>query len=110
MTAIQIILTAGLIVTGIYMYLRLRTSLTDVLLIVLFIAIGVFFVLFPDFTNRLAKLAGVGRGADLIFYLGFLFMFFLILKLYSRIRKLEQHLTESVRKKSVEEVKELGEK
>jgi hypothetical protein len=110
MTTIQVILTVGLIVTGIYMYLRLRTSLTDVLLIVLFITTGVFFVLFPDVTNRLAKLAGVGRGADLIFYLGFLFMFFVILKLYSRIRNLERHLTESVRKKSIDGAEELGKK
>jgi hypothetical protein len=110
MTAIQLILTAGLIVTGIYMYLRLRTSLSDILLIVLFIVAGIFFVLFPEYTNQLAKLVGVGRGADLIFYLGFLFMFFVILKLYSRIRKLEQHLTESVRKKSIDEAKEPGKK
>lgn len=107
MTAIQIILTAGLLVTGIYMYLRLRTSLIDVLLIALFIIVGVFFVLFPEYTNRLAKLVGVGRGADLIFYLGFLFMFFVILKLYSRLRKVEQTFTEMVRNKSLEEAEEI---
>lgn len=106
MTLIQVILTAGLIFIGLYMYIRLRTSLFDVLLIFLFIIIGILLVLFPDFTNKLAKWTGVGRGADLVFYLGFLFLFFVILKLYSRIRKLEQHLTSKLREESIDQAKE----
>lgn len=103
MTAIQVILSSGLIFIGLYMYLRLRSSLVDVMLIVFFITGGVFFVLFPDFTNRLAHKVGVGRGADLVFYLGFLFLFFIILKLYARIRRLEQHLTKTIREETIKE-------
>lgn len=108
MTIIQVTLTMCLIIIGVYMYIRLRSTLLDVILIFLTIGTGIFFVLYPDYTTRLAHWVGVGRGVDLLVYLGFLFMFFLIVKLYSRIRKMEQQLTEIVRKKSLEEAVEPG--
>lgn len=103
MTIIQILLVAGIILLAAYMYRRLRSTLLDVLLVILFLITGIFFVLFPDVTNKIAHLVGVGRGADLIFYLAILFLFFLVLKLYSRLRKVEQRFTEFVRNKSIEE-------
>lgn len=107
MTSIQVLLVAGLIFIGIYMYVRLRSSIIDILLIVLFMFIGVALVFFPDFANRLAHWLGVGRGADLVFYISILFLLFLVLKLYARIRRIEQQLTEIIRKKSVEEGRKL---
>ena len=83
MTIIQIILTIGVVVLAIYMYLRLRSSLFDVILIGLFFAGGIFFVLFPETTTDIAHWVGVSRGADLLSYSSILFLFFLILKLYS---------------------------
>ena len=106
MTIIQIILTIGVAIIAIYMYLRLRSSLFDVILIGLFFALGVFFVLFPETTNKIAHWVGVSRGADLLFYSGILFLFFLILKLYSRLRRVEQKFTELVRNKSIEEAED----
>lgn len=106
MTIIQIILTIGVAVIALYMYLRLRSSLFDVILIGLFFAVGVFFVLFPETTNQIAHWVGVSRGADLLFYSSILFLFFLILKLYSRLRRVEQKFTELVRNKSIEEAEE----
>ena len=110
MTIIQVALTAGVIIIGLYMYLRLRSTLFDVLLILLFIGAGTFLILFPDYANRIAHWAGVGRGADLMFYLGILFLFFLILKLYARLRRIEQNFTELVRKKSIEEAEDIAKK
>ena len=101
MSLIQVILTAGLLFIGMYMYVRLRTSLFDVILILVFIIAGILLVLFPNTTSDIAHWAGVGRGVDLMFYLGFLFLFFIILKLYARIRRLEQHLTKDVRDESI---------
>lgn len=107
MTIIQIILTIGIVVLAIYMYLRLRSSLFDVILIGLFFVVGVFFVLFPETTNKIAHWVGVSRGADLLSYSSILFLFFLILKLYSRLRRIEQKFTELVRNKSIEEAEEI---
>jgi hypothetical protein len=107
MTIIQILLTIGVAVIAIYMYLRLRSSLFDVILIGLFFAVGVFFVLFPETTNKIAHWVGVSRGADLLFYCSILFLFFLIMKLYSRLRRVEERFTDLVRSKSIEEAEEL---
>lgn len=107
MTLIQVVLTAGIIVIAAYMYLRLRNTLFDLFLIFLFLVTGIVFVMFNEITDKIAHFLGISRGADMIFYLGILFLFFLILKLYSRLRRIEQSLTELVRKKSIDEVEEI---
>jgi hypothetical protein len=45
----------------------------------------------------------VGRGADLIFYLSIVIFWFVIIKLYVRIRKLEKIVTDVVRKDALNE-------
>ncbi|HEU5167175.1 MAG TPA: DUF2304 domain-containing protein [Chitinophagaceae bacterium] len=107
MTLIQIALTAGIIIIAAYMYLRLRNTLFDLVLIFLFLVTGIVFVIFNEITDKMAHFMGISRGADMIFYLGILFLFFLILKLYSRLRRLEQNLTDLVRKKSIDEMEEI---
>jgi small membrane protein len=106
MTLIQVALLAGLIFIGLYMYVRLRSSIVDLLMIFFFMAGGIFLVLFPDYSNKLAHWVGVGRGADLVFYGSILFFLFLIMKLYARIRRLEQQFTEITREKSITEAEE----
>ena len=110
MTIIQIILTIGVVALAIYMYLRLRSSLFDVILMGLFFAAGIFFVLFPDTTNDIAHFVGVSKGANLLLYTAIMFLFFLILKLYSRLRRIEQKFTDLVRNKSIEEAEEFEKK
>ncbi len=105
MSIIQVVLAAFVILIAVYMYLRLRTTLFDLVLILIFGGVGVFFVIFPDTTTRIAHWVGVNRGADMIFYLAILVLLFLVIKLYARIRRLEQQFTEIVRSKT-----EVGEK
>jgi small membrane protein len=107
MTLIQVILSAGIIIIAVYMYLRLRSTLFDLILIFLFLVTGIVFVIFNEVTDKMAHFMGISRGADMIFYLSILFLFFLILKLYSRLRRVEQNLTELVRKKSIDEMEEI---
>lgn len=106
-TIIQIVLTLCIALIAIYMYIRLRSGLFDVILIGLFFTAGIFFVLFPETTNKIAHWVGVSKGANLLLYSAILFLLFLILKLYSRLRRIEQKFTELVRNKSIEEVEEL---
>jgi len=110
MTLIQVVLTAGIIIIAAYMYLRLRNTFLDLVLILLFLITGVVFVIFNEITDKMAHFLGIGRGADMIFYLGLLFLFFLMLKLYARLRRIEENLTELVRKKSIEDAEELDKK
>ena len=100
-SAFQIVLTAGIVFLGFYSYRKIRSSYLDAFLIFLFAATGIFFVLFPDYTTVLAHYLGIGRGADMIFYLAILFFSFIILKLYHKIRGLEQTLTKIIRDQSI---------
>lgn len=110
MTLIQALLSLGIILIAIYMYIRLRSTLLDVILILMFLVTGLVFVIFHEITDKMAHFLGISRGADMIFYLGILFLFFLILKLYARLRRVEQNFTELIRKKSIEEAEEIKEK
>ena len=107
MTLIQVVLSAGIIIIATYMYLRLRSTIFDLILILLFLVTGITFVIFNEITDKIAHFLGISRGADMIFYLGILFLFFLILKLYSRLRRVEENLTELVRKRSIDEMEEI---
>jgi len=107
MTLIQVVLSSGIIIIAIYMYLRLRSTIFDLILIFLFLVTGIIFVIFNEITDKIAHFLGISRGADMIFYLGILFLFFLILKLYSRLRRVEENLTELVRKRSIDEMEEI---
>lgn len=102
MTGIQILLISGVVIIFAYYVSRFRNALVDLLTLALFAGLGIFFILFPDYTNIIAKKLGVGRGADLLFYSCILFFLFIILKMFSRIRRLEDKLTEMLRQQAKE--------
>ncbi len=103
MNGIKILLITGVAFIAVYFFIRLRNSLFDILLLLTLIGAAIIFILFPETTNNLAHKLGVGRGADLVFYTSILIFWFVILKLYARIRKLEQTITLLVRKNAIEE-------
>ena len=107
MSAIQIILIVGVGLITYYMHTRIRHTFLDTVLIYLFAVAGAVFIIFPELTNKLAELVGVKRGANLIFYTGFLFLFFLILKLYARTRRIERSLTELIRQLAIDDAKNI---
>ena len=49
---------------------------------IVFVFIAIFAVLFPSFTNTVAKFVGVGRGADLLLYLLTLAFIFVTFNIY----------------------------
>jgi len=60
----------------------------------------------PSWTNSLANVVGVGRGADLVFYVAIVTLFYGIFKLLLRIENLEKQLTQFVREQTINEHKE----
>ena len=104
MNGIKILLITGLAFIAVYFFIRLRNSLFDLFLLLVLIATATIFIIFPNISNDLAHRLGVGRGADLVFYTSILIFWFVILKLYARIRRLEQTITQIVRKDAIEEV------
>jgi small membrane protein len=103
MNGIKILLITGVAFIAVYFFVRLRNTWFDLVLLFTLITGAIVFILFPDITNVIAHKLGVGRGADLVFYTSIIIFWFVILKLYARIRKLEQIITEVVRKDALDE-------
>jgi hypothetical protein len=106
MSGIQIILLTGISFIGIYFILSLRKKILDIVLLAIMVVIALAFIVWPDLTNIIAHKLGVGRGADLVFYVSIIIFWFIVLKLYIRIRKLEKMFTEIIRKDALAETKE----
>lgn len=102
MNGIQVLLISGVAVIFLYYLFRLRNAFFDLLILLVFSGLAIYFILFPDYTTTIAKKLGVGRGTDLLFYICILFFLFVIIKLFNRIRRLENTLTELVRKNAKE--------
>jgi len=108
MNGIQIVLISGVVIIFSYYVSRFRNALLDLVALILFAGLGIFFILFPEYTNKIAKWLGVGRGADLLFYICILFFLFIILKLFSRIRRLEDKMTELIRQQAKDKAREMN--
>jgi hypothetical protein len=103
MHPIQLLLSATVFGIAFYVYRRFRTSILDVIVFFSFLAAGLLFIAVPGLTTTMARMLGVGRGADLIFYLAILFFGFVCLKLYERIKKLESLLHQVIRDKAIKD-------
>ena len=108
MTGIQIVLLTGVVFISLLFITRLRRRTLDIFILLALVITAVVFILQPELTNRIAIKLGVGRGADLVFYTSIMLFWFLILKLYARLRQLEQHFTEYRRKDALKNVVTLG--
>ena len=94
---IQIILTLGLILIFVYALLqrdRIRLLTTIIAVSVL---PGLVFVWFPDASTRFANAIGVGRGADLIFYLWILVSAAVMVIMHVQLKSQEQKITQLAR-------------
>lgn len=62
---------------------------------------GLCFVWFPEFATYIANQVGVGRGADLIFYIFIILSLFVMFSLYIRLDKINDALTVLVRNEAL---------
>jgi hypothetical protein len=93
----KILLTLALL--GVWLYALVQSGLARVLKMGLYavIAVGVFFVWVPDVTSVIANAMGIGRGADLIFYVWIVLSFGVILNLHLKLKENLTLLTELAR-------------
>jgi hypothetical protein len=101
MTPIQLVLIVFSIVIVLFYFQRLRSRLLDRAAFFLLVMVAVLMVLRPDWANNVANYLGVGRGADLVSYLGISGLAFLWLGLYTRQRDLDVRLTELARRLTI---------
>ena len=97
MSWIQIGLVLGsILLLGIYSAF-LRSTLRDRALAILLFVAAVVAILVPDLTTAVARVLGVGRGTDLLFYLFVLGAVFGFIVVNARVLRLEDQITELVR-------------
>jgi len=71
---------------------------------------GSIFVINPDSANRIADILGVGRGADVVLYVGLILVFYLLFKLFNRTITIEQDITRLVRSLALKDEKDKHDK
>jgi hypothetical protein len=103
MTPIQLLLILISISAALLYFRRLRTRLLDRAVFFVLVLLAVVMVARPDWANAVANFLGVGRGADLVTYLGISGLAFLWLGLYTRQRELDLRLTELARRMAIYE-------
>ena len=64
---------------------QLRSRLFDRLVLLGLALLATVLIVVPDLSTRMAEIAGVGRGVDLLMYLGFVGMAFALVVLYGRL-------------------------
>lgn len=101
MSPIQVLLILAAVIVLLVYFNRLRSRLLDRVLFFFLAVLAVAMVVRPDWANDVAHFLGVGRGADLLAYLGITGLAFLWLGLYTRQREMDMRLTELARRLAI---------
>jgi hypothetical protein len=96
MNFFQILITAAILLV-LVMISRSRDLIVERFITILVTLAGIYFVIFPDSASKIANLVGIGRGADLIFYLFIVFSWFWFASTSAKMRRTERRLTKIVR-------------
>ena len=94
---IQAFLTLLLLGVAALVALQRTSSQLVRVLVLAVIAVGIYFVWTPEEANTLARAVGVGRGADLLFYLWVVITLALIMFMYLKIQRLSRRITQLTR-------------
>lgn len=86
-----------LIVLALVIISRGRIVIVERLFYIVITIIGLYFIFFPNNTSRIANFLGIGRGADLIFYLFILFSWFWFASISTKMRRNDRKITHLVR-------------
>lgn len=97
MIPIQPVLILLLVIVAAGFPLRKRSRLMDRLVVATLAASAAVLVASPGTSTAVAHLLGVGRGVDLVIYVSLLGVGFFLLVGFSRLREMEQQLTEIAR-------------
>lgn len=97
MKSIQAVLIALFLLTAILGSIAFRSKLAYRLLAAFLFLSASLCVIFPGITSEVANSLGVGRGADLLLYLGLLAGIHSFLLLYLKERRMDRRITELTR-------------
>ena len=101
---IKIILLIAIVLLFFKLLSRRKTARTQAgkkILLVVLMLVAIISVLYPEFTNWLARLVDVGRGADLLLYCLAIAFFFHIINDYAKSRDERRTIVKIVRAQSI---------
>jgi hypothetical protein len=95
----QIVVVAIVVVIAIVMMRNggARHQALRRILMMLFVVAAASSVFFPQIWTAMARLVGIGRGADLLLYLTVLFFLGLVMSTYRRFRQMDTQITDLAR-------------
>lgn len=97
MKSIQLVLLACVLGGTTLFFTRMRSRVIDRMLVLVFAAAAATLAVFPDISGWMAIGLQVGRGVDVIIYFMLLFLWYVCLLLYSKLRGQEGRLVELTR-------------
>jgi hypothetical protein len=97
MKNIQILLLTMLVVGTSLFFTRNRTRLIDRIFVLTFVLAGALLVSFPEISDQIASVLGVGRGVDAVMYFMLVFLSYSCLQLYAKLRSQDARIVELAR-------------
>ncbi len=107
MTVIQwvlILIAAAAVMGAVVRFRRGGMTLKPLVLWLIFWAAAVVVVLRPETASGVARIFGVGRGADVVVYLAIAVAFWLLFRLFAKIEDLERRMTKLVRELALKDL------
>jgi|ERR1043165_1236452 hypothetical protein len=108
LSPIKIILIIPLLLLIVFFVLKMKNRIVYRFSLIIIAVVGIFFVIYPNFTTSLAHKLNVGRGTDLLFYLCAIAGFIALLMLYSKVRRIEATQTQIIQNTAVDNAKILN--
>lgn len=98
---IRIVLLAALAAIGWFVFLKRNRLPFHIVFVFATLAAGGVAVLFPEETDKIANVVGVGRGVDLITYVIEVTVLFVLLHYYTKFVELQRQLTDVTRELAI---------
>ena len=101
---IQLLLILGIVTAGIILTRSsagARHQAIRRIFMALFAAVAVYFIIFPSAATNVARIVGVGRGADLLLYALVVAFFSFVATSFKRVASMERRITELSRQLAI---------
>jgi hypothetical protein len=98
---IRVLLLAGLAAIGWLVFLRRNKMPFHIVTVFGLLAAGAIAVISPATTDDVAKVVGVGRGADLVTYISIVAILFVLVHYYTKFVELQRNLTQLAREMAI---------
>lgn len=87
----------------IFKYKKKEIAAQEFIFWIFFWALVLTAVIYPRATDKIARIVGVGRGADLLVYLSILVLFFIVFKIFVKLERVEKNITKIIRAIALDE-------